>query len=174
MNIFSSERVHAPLSQFVYFNVSWLRRKIGKCTSTVLLHVLAAPSDVQIDLKPSYLYGREDTVNCSAKFSTQSTFEILLEVCVNSSYFIAIENYTTPKQLLQQRQSEDGNCSHEIYLTNSIVFDHDMNVSLRCKATDSYLNTTLVTDCIKPNISIVPGKFIFVRCVRYTLVYIHI
>ncbi|XP_056004627.1 uncharacterized protein LOC125657864 isoform X2 [Ostrea edulis] len=122
-------------------------------SSAVIFTVL--PSDVEMYLNPSYVYGNEDTVNCSANFAIRPTSELLLEVCLNTSNFIAIENYTTTKQLLQQRQLEDGNCTQGMYLTNSIVFNHDMNVSVRCKATDSYLNTTIVTDCIKPNISTV-------------------
>ncbi|XP_062578381.1 uncharacterized protein LOC134240292 [Saccostrea cucullata] len=110
-------------------------------------------SDLSLHLLPRYQYGTYDFVNCSANTMKPATTTLSLEVCDADSTFIPFEMYNTSFVVYNETGLKNENCSQQILLNYQVLFNSQMNVSLRCSFHDSFKNTTLPTSCRIPEIS---------------------
>lgn len=114
-------------------------------------------TEVQIHLEPEYQYGLSDWINCTANTIDEYT-SMYLEVCLNESTFIPLENITNSTYFYIVSMSRNENCSVQKMLSHSVVFDSKLNVSLRCRVEDDYFKTSLISKCVRPNISPASGS----------------
>lgn len=114
-------------------------------------------TDVQIHLQPEYQYGLSDWINCTANTIDKYT-PMFLEVCVNESTFIPLENATNSTYFDIVSLPKNENCSVQKMLSHTVVVDSKMNVSLRCRVYDDYFKTSFISDCVSPNISPASGS----------------
>lgn len=132
-------------------------RLIIKCFAYTRLTISVPVTDVQIHLQPEYQYGLSDWINCTANTIDEYT-SMYLEVCLNESTFIPLENITNSTYFYIVSLSRNENCSVQKMLSHSVVFDSKLNVSLRCRVEDDYFNTSLISNCVSPNISPASGS----------------
>lgn len=144
-----------------------------KCFTFTRLTISVPVTDVQIHLQSEYQYGLSDWINCTANTIDEYT-SLNLEVCLNETTFIPLENITNSTHFYMVSMPKSENCSVQKMLSHSVVFDSKMNVSLRCRVDDDYFNTSLMSNCVSPKISPASGSgsLFFVRLVSMVVFWV--
>nr|XP_034330499.1 uncharacterized protein LOC117690400 [Crassostrea gigas] len=108
------------LNQTYSCDIQLIDSSIGTIAANSTLILEIPVTDVQIHLQPEYQYGLSDWINCTANTIDKYT-PMFLEVCVNESTFIPLENATnsTYFELFFCRKNE--NCSVQKMLSNTVL-----------------------------------------------------
>ncbi|XP_061171645.1 uncharacterized protein LOC133181119 [Saccostrea echinata] len=150
---FATSKDACSLSGMYTCSIDMVDKHIATESASTVLNFSAPVSDITLHLRPQYQYGTDDFINCSAKTMEPSTTTLSLEVCHSDSTFIPIEKYNISSVVFNETSLKNENCSQEMLLGHRVLFNNQMNVSLRCTVHGSDMNTPLSTDCEIPDIS---------------------
>ncbi|XP_062578383.1 uncharacterized protein LOC134240295 [Saccostrea cucullata] len=150
---FATPKDACSLSGIYTCSIEMVDKHIATESDSTSLNFSVPVSDLSLHLLPRYQYGTYDFINCSADTMEPATTTLSLEVCDSDSTFVPFEMYNISFVVFNETGLKNENCSQQILLSYQVLFNSQMNVSLRCSVHDSYRNTALPTSCSMPEIS---------------------